>query len=121
MCISGQLHHNKREAGGDAVEKTVSPVKSSHSAAETSPTRNQEVAGWIPGLAQWVRDPAFAMSCGVGRRCGLDPPLLWLWCRLAARAPIGPLPWEPPYAAGAALRRKTNKNKNKQKKTQPPQ
>ena len=30
------------------------------------------------------------------------PALLWLWCRLAATAPIGPLAWEPPYAAGAA-------------------
>ena len=28
--------------------------------------------------------------------------LLWLWCRLAAAAPIQPLAWEPPYAAGAA-------------------
>jgi len=25
----------------------------------TNPTRNQEVAGLIPGLAQWVQDPAF--------------------------------------------------------------
>ena len=28
--------------------------------------------------------------------------LLWLWRRLVATAPIGPLAWEPPYAAGAA-------------------
>ena len=45
------------------------------------------------------------MSCGVGHRCGSDPASLWLWCRLAAVAPIGPLGWEPPYAAGAALKR----------------
>ena len=50
------------------------------------------------------------MSCGVGRRCGSDPALLWLWRRLAATAPIGPLAWEPPYAKGEAL-----KNKSKQK------
>ena len=43
------------------------------------------------------------MSCGVGRRRGLDPVLLWLWRRLEATAPIRPIAWEPPYAAGAAL------------------
>ena len=32
---------------------------SSHCGAEeTDPTRNQEVVGLIPGLAQWVKDPA---------------------------------------------------------------
>ena len=44
-----------------------------------------------------------AVSCGVGRRRGSDPELLWLWHRLVATAPIGPLAWEPPYAARAAL------------------
>ena len=29
--------------------------------------------------------------------------MLWLWHRLAATAAIGPLAWEPPYAAGTAL------------------
>ena len=42
------------------------------------------------------------MSCGVGRRCGSDPALLWLWRRLTATAPIRPLAWESPYAVGAA-------------------
>ena len=32
-----------------------------------------------------------AVSCGIGRRCSSDPALLWLWCRLVATAPIGPL------------------------------
>ena len=43
------------------------------------------------------------MNCGVGRRRGSDLALLWLWHRPAAVAPIRPLAWEPPYAAGAAL------------------
>ena len=45
------------------------------------------------------------MSCGVGRRCGSDPALLWFWHRLAAVPPIGPLAREPPYAVGAALKK----------------
>ena len=61
-----------------------------------NPTITHEDAGSIPGLA---------MSCGVGRRCGLDPALLWLWCRWAATALIRPLGWELPYAAGMALKR----------------
>ena len=56
------------------------------------------------------------MSYGVGRRHSLDPALLWLWCRLVAAAPIGPLAWEPPYAAGAAQEiAKRQKKKRKEK------
>ena len=41
------------------------------------------------------------MSCDIGYR--RNSVLLWLWCRPAATAPIRPLAWEPPYAAGVAL------------------
>ena len=55
------------------------------------------------------------VHCGVGRRCGSDPELLWLWCRLAAAAPIHLLAWELPYAMGEALKRQ-NKTKQKSRK-----
>ena len=41
----------------------------------------------IPGLAQWVKDLV----------------LLWLWCRLAAAAPVGALAWARRCAAGVVL------------------
>ena len=56
------------------------------------------------------------MSCGVGRRCGLDPVLLWLWHRPVTTAPIGPLAWEPPYAAGVALEKATRQKDKKKKR-----
>ena len=49
------------------------------------------------------------MSCGVGRRGGSDPLLLWLWHRPAPTAQIGLLAWELPHAAGVALKRQKKK------------
>ena len=53
------------------------------------------------------------MSCGVRHRRSLDPALLCLWLRPTATAPIQPLAWEPPYAAGAALQKAKKKEKEK--------
>ena len=53
------------------------------------------------------------MSCGVGHRHGLDPKFLWLWCRLAATAPIQPLAWELPYAASVGLKNREKDQKIK--------
>ena len=62
--------------------------------------------GWGSGLA---------VSCGVGRRRDWDTALLWLWCRPVATAPIRPLAWEPPYAAGVALEKAKKKKEKKEK------
>ena len=58
------------------------------------------------------------MSCAVGRRCGSDLVVLWLWLwgRPAATALIRPPAWEPPYATDAALKTDKKKNKTNKKK-----
>ena len=79
----------------------------------TNLTRIREDVGSIPGLTHSLSELRIqhAMSCGVSRRCGLDPTWLWLRHRLAAVAPIQPLAWEPPCAMGAAIKSK-KKRKN---------
>ena len=56
------------------------------------------------------------MNCGVGCGRGLDPALLWLWRRLAATGPIGPLAWEPPYVPRAAQEMAKRQKKKKKKR-----
>jgi len=52
----------------------------------------------LNGLKIWF-------CCGVSCRHSSDLVWLWLWCALAAAAPIQPLAWEPPYARGMALKK----------------
>ena len=59
------------------------------------------------------QESGVAVGCGVGCRHSSDPALLWLWGRLAATAPIGPLAWQPLYAAGEALKRQRDQKKKK--------
>ena len=65
-----------------------------------NPTRNHEIAGSIPGLAQWVNDLA----------------LLWLWYRLTVIAPIQPLAWELSICHGCRPKKKKGQNKKQKKK-----
>ena len=105
-----------REGGGSMKSVQVlgkwKPGSSHCDSVVTNPTGIHEDMASIPGLTQWVKDLAVAVSCGVGHRRDSDPRLLWLWYRPAASAPIQPLAWEPPYAEGGVLKRKKKKKES---------
>ena len=74
----------------------LSGLRTQHSVCENG--------GLIPGLTEWVKDPALLQLNSMGCRCSSDLVELWLWHKLAPAAPILPLAWELPYAAGAAIK-----------------
>ena len=54
-----------------------------------------------------------AASCSVGPRCSLDLVVLWLWCRLAAAAPVRPPAWDWEGHGAAVLKKKKRKGKER--------
>ena len=59
-----------------------------------------------------LKDLALLQAVVLSRIYSSDLALLWLWCRLAAAAPIRPLTWKPPYATGVAIKSKRERKTN---------
>ena len=68
------------ERSSDFKDKRQQFGSSLWGAAEMNLTSFHEKAVSIPGLAQWVKDPGVAVSCGVGHRCSSDPMLHGYGC-----------------------------------------
>jgi len=100
-----------QEKAGKQKKKKTRNRSSHRGTVEMNLTRNREVAGSIPGLAQWVKDPTLPWAVVVGCRLGLDPALLWLWQRPAAIVLIRPLAWEPPCHGCGSKKKKAKKKK----------
>ena len=79
--------------------------------AETNPTRNHQVAGLIPGLAQWVKDLPFSHELWCRSQTWLGSGVAVAVVRLAAAAPVRALAWEPSYAEGVALKGQKKRKK----------
>ena len=68
---------------------------------------HEDVCGFNPWPCPVGQGSGIAISYGIDCKSGSDPKLLR--CRLATVAPIPPLAWELPYAAGVALKKKKKK------------
>ena len=109
----GEDRHRKKRASGTTQATTISKA---HEGVHVVPQQKQIQLGTMR-----LRVRSLASLSGLRilhcpelwcrLKMWLRSVLLWLWYRPAAVAPTGPLAWESPYAAGAALKKQTNKKK----------
>ena len=70
---------------------------------------------WGLRFNPWPRSVGYgsgvAVGYDVGHRQGSNLVLLWLWCQLAATAPIWPLAWELPICCGCGPKKQKKRKK----------
>ena len=86
LCAAGAAL--KKKKWGDKIKRIPKHSSSHHGAVEKNSTRNHQGVGLIPGLVQWVKDPALLQAveyiadaaqilccygCGIGPSCSSNP------------------------------------------------
>ena len=79
-------------------------------------TSIHEDVGSIPGLSLSELKIQHSQELWYRSQMRLGSCVVWLWRRLAATVPVGPLAWEPPPAADAAIKDKKDQKQNKKPK-----